>query len=198
VDRTILHVSSTWDGTAIEAEEAVRVVLIWQPDCLAIEVEAPFHDDPRPPEPPGSLDGLWNYEVVEVFISDVQGEQYSEIELSPWGHFLGLRFCAPRVRDGDPFFFRTEATRTETRWSCKATLERAFLPPGPARANAFSIHGPGDSRRYLAASPSGSEEPDFHRPADFPRIFSTNRPTNELEAPSPPSASDRPSRSPDS
>jgi hypothetical protein len=44
-----------------------------------------------------------------------------------------------------------------------AWLPRALLPPPPHRINAYSIHGAGDARRYLAWEPVPGEVPDFHR-----------------------------------
>lgn len=174
-----LHISSTWNGLSIPSAEIARISLNLGRKFLEIEVDSPFHDDPPPLEAPGSLDGLWNFEVVEVFIADRQGVAYSEVELSPWGHFLGLRFVAPRVREGAHFPVSFDSARTGDRWSGRATIDRRFLPADPCRANAFAIHGLANDRRYLAAAPLPTKVPDFHRPADFPRIFATTRPASE-------------------
>ncbi len=56
----------------------------------------------KPPAtiPAGSfLDGLWNYGVSELFIASVvPGGGYLEFELTPEGHWVALRFDAPRKR----------------------------------------------------------------------------------------------------
>ncbi len=79
----------------------------------ALNPQAPFlrwitrSSDPalfavKPPSaiPAGSfLDGLWNYGVSELFIaSGVPGGGYLEFELTPEGHWVALRFDAPRKR----------------------------------------------------------------------------------------------------
>ena len=56
----------------------------------------------KPPStiPPGSFtDGLWHYSVSELFIaSGTSGGGYLEFEMSPEGHWVALRFDAPRKR----------------------------------------------------------------------------------------------------
>jgi len=79
----------------------------------ALKPEAPFlrwttrSADPaifalKPPAtlPAGSfIDGLWNYGVSELFIaSAAPGGGYLEFELTPEGHWVALRFDAPRKR----------------------------------------------------------------------------------------------------
>lgn len=43
----------------------------------------------------GSLDGLWDYEVVEVFFLG-RAERYFELEMSPHGHYLALKLQGAR------------------------------------------------------------------------------------------------------
>lgn len=53
-----------------------------------IQIDAPYLNDPAPfAQEPGRLVGLWDYEVVEFFISDVHGDDYLEIEVGPHGHW---------------------------------------------------------------------------------------------------------------
>ena len=134
-------------------------------------VEAPFHSDPPPPGPPGPTDGLWNHEVVELFL--VGGDPaptYVEIEISPHGHHLRLRLEGRRniVESGLPLTF--EASIRKDRWQGLVRLPRRHLPPTPHRLNAFAIHGQGASRRYLAWTPVPGPEPDFHRLDLFPHV----------------------------
>ena len=138
--------------------------------ALRVAVSAPFHDDPPPPGEPGSTEGLWEYEVVELFVAgpaDDDAVPYTEIELSPWGHHLVLQLhgIRNRVATGLPIAFRTQ--RRGNLWLGVARIDMALLPQQPWRINAFAIHGVGDDRRYLAATPLPGERPDFHQPARF-------------------------------
>ena len=69
--------------------------------CMIFEVDAPFYNDPAPPEPSDkksdidskndkALMGLWDYEVVEAFFLCSKSEQYLEVEIGPHGHHLVL------------------------------------------------------------------------------------------------------------
>ena len=69
--------------------------------CIIFEVDAPFYNDPAPPEPSDkksdidskndkALMGLWDYEVVEAFFLCSKSEQYLEVEIGPHGHHLVL------------------------------------------------------------------------------------------------------------
>ncbi len=168
-----LIVASTWNGEAIALSEQVRVRLRFVASGLRIAVSAPFHGDPPPPGAPGSTDGLWQHEVVELFVAgpaDDDGIPYTEIELSPWGHHLVLQLHGVRNRVAAEPSIAFRACRRGRRWLGAARVDLALLPPQPWRANAFAIHGVGDARRYLAATPLPGERPDFHQPANFPAI----------------------------
>lgn len=164
--RTRLVVGSTWDGTPIGADERATLDLVWRDARLEVFVDAPHHGDPGPPGAPASCNGLWEYEVVELFLLGAD-DRYLEIELSPRGHWLVLELAGARhvVRSGHALDFecRVEASR----WSGHARIPVDWLPPGLARANAYAIHGRGPARRHLAAFALGGERPDFHRLADF-------------------------------
>lgn len=53
-----------------------------------MKVQARFYDDTRPDADPGYLMGLWDYEVVELFLLNSQTEEYLELEFGPHGHYL--------------------------------------------------------------------------------------------------------------
>ena len=52
------------------------------------KVQAKFYNDARPDAQPGYLMGLWDYEVVELFLLNSQTEEYLELEFGPHGHYL--------------------------------------------------------------------------------------------------------------
>ncbi|MEM7354605.1 MAG: hypothetical protein AAF657_27605 [Acidobacteriota bacterium] len=179
-----LRVAQTWDGTAISVSEQVLWRLSRAADGLRIEVDAPFHHDPPPPGQPGPCEGLWDYEVAELFIvgrspagwsaesavgvtGPATEPEYTELELSPHGHYLLLRLRGVRQAFERRLEMPYRARIVGHRWHGEALLPSRWLPPAPHRVNAFAIHGSGRHRRYLAMTPVPGSAPDFHRLADF-------------------------------
>ena len=156
-----LRIATTWSGQAVGPDEQVVVGLHDDGD-LVLSVQAPWHWDPLPDAPPGPVPGLWDHEVVELFILG-SDERYLEVELGPGGHHLVLRLEGRRqvLEQGLPL--AAWARPVGDRWTAQARIPRSWLPPGPHRINAYAIHGQGDQRRYLAWSPTGGDAPDFHR-----------------------------------
>lgn len=182
-----LEVGHTWDGHPLPPEQRTRIWLEAGPDGehLRLLVDAPFHGDPAPAAAIGPTPRLWEHEVVELFVAGAEGPagvHYTEVELSPHGHHLVLRFEGVRrvVEEGLPLPFRTwlPAVAEAPRWRGEAVLPRPYLPPpvpGPApyRANAYAIHGTAGPdaagrRSYRAAHPLPGAAPDFHQPHRFP------------------------------
>ncbi len=137
-----------------------------QQNDLVLGVDAPFHGDPPPVEPPGFTDALWTYEVVELFLLG-HASHYVEIEMGPHGHYLVLQLEGVRhiTRAHLPMTYTT--VHRGRRWYGHAQLPLACLPAGVERANAYAIHGTGDQRRYLAAFAVPGDKPDFHRLVPF-------------------------------
>ena len=183
-----LEIALTWDGEPVPADEVAMVsVANTGPEApagsLIVRVDAPFHGDPAPPGAPGPTPGLWEFEVVELFIAESGADsapdsplndevRYLEIELSPHGHHLVLRLRAVRqvVEQGLELEYRAEIDASTGRWTGEAVVPGAWLPPAPHRVNAFAIHRQGNGRRYLAWSPLPGPKPDFHQPARFPLV----------------------------
>ena len=168
-----LRVSSTWDGEPIPEHEQVVLTVTAAGKALRVRVDAPFHGDPPPPGEPGPTDGLWDYEVAELFIAgpdDGEETVYAELELSPHGHYLLLRLHGVRqvFESLQPISY--SARIDGGRWHGEALLPRRLLPPPLHRANAYAIHGTGRSRRYLAMTPVPGPAPDFHRLEAFTAI----------------------------
>jgi hypothetical protein len=169
--QTILTIERLWNGADALERERAAVAVGWVPGGLRIEVDAPFHGDPAPPARPGPCDRLWEFEVVEVFLAGASSpgapQPYTEVELSPHGHYLVLRLLGVRnpVDLALPLAFRAEIEGA--RWRGRAVVPFAYLPAGELIGNAYSIHGVGPRRRYLAAHAVPGERPDFHQLQHF-------------------------------
>ncbi|MBJ93771.1 MAG: hypothetical protein CMP23_04765 [Rickettsiales bacterium] len=164
-----LQIGATFDGRPLQSHERTQLRVSGLPESLLWEIDAPFFDDPLPAAPLGSTAGLWEFEVVELFISG-PAEQYTEIEVGPAGHYLALRLDGVRRVIEEGLQLSVDTAVHGGRWRGRVHIPRAILPQGPHRINAYAIHGQAAERRYLAAFPSGGEQPDFHRLDSFVEV----------------------------
>lgn len=164
-----LRIASTWNGEPAALREIATVALSARDDGLHVSIEAPLHADPPPAAPPGALWGLWEHEVVELFVLGA-GDRYTEIEFGPHGHHLLLRLEGRRNVVERLLPVDARWSRTQDRWRVEAMLPAAVLPQRPWRLNAYAIHGAGVDRRYLAWAPVPGDEPDFHRLGCFREV----------------------------
>ncbi len=120
-----------------------------------------------PEAPVGSrVDGLWEYDVVEIFFVDEDG-QYLEVELGVGGHHLVLGFDAPRrlVADFADLSFETRhVVLPDDRCVNEILIPRDLFPTSLKALNAFMIAG----GQFLAHHPVPGGQPDFHQPHTFP------------------------------
>lgn len=160
-------VSQTWNGQAIEsAEQAVLSVSLAAGE-LEVQIEAAYHGDPAPTLPVGECDGLWEFEVVELFLLGESGH-YLEIELGPHGHYLLYHLSGIRQVSATLHPIHCKAEISGSVWRALLRVDIRDLPLGSlSQVNAYAIHGQGDKRRYLAAFPVPGAQPDFHQPDFF-------------------------------
>jgi hypothetical protein len=169
-----LEIRKTWDGLPALPNEQARVGLAWQGSDLRLQVEGQAHGDTPPACVPGPTPGLWDHEVIELFLCG-PGQRYLEVEIGPAGHHLVLLLDGFRRPVAQALPLQITTQRHGDRWCARAILPASWLPPQPWTANAYAMHGTGPDRRYLACHPVPGDGPDFHRLNHF-------RPL-ELEAP---------------
>jgi len=158
-------VDSTWDGDPLGIDERVEVQIELGSAGAKIEIDAPYHGDPSPPDR-GSTPQLWDYEVVELFLLGAE-EHYLELEFGPHGHYLALELRGVRNVVASGMALKYQARVAGARWTGVAHVPAALIPPGMVALNAYAIHGLGTRRRYLAMAPVGGSVPDFHTLAAF-------------------------------
>lgn len=172
-----MNITTAWDGSVITSDPLVRVEITQTTEGLYIEVDAPFHGDPPPPPGPiGPTDGLWEYEVVEVFFLG-KNNHYTEIELAPSGHHLVLKLEGIRNPVDSNLPLEFNASINGSRWTGRAFVPNSLLPEGPLFVNGYAIYGTGPNRVYMSWIPLPGDAPDFHQPELF-RPLGTTEPQN--------------------
>jgi hypothetical protein len=121
----------------------------------------------------GFAEGLWEGDVVELFMLNPATGFYMEFNLSPCGAWWCCAFDAPRVRAaGFPAPLpgvRAEAVWRGAAWEGTLSVPLASLP----RALAFDADATagniafclGRPQRYVTLADLGGGTPDFHRPS---------------------------------
>jgi len=166
VEARSLLVAQTWDGQPAPRSDWVKVDLALSLEDILVTIDAPFHGDAPPPTPPGPTPGLWNHEVVELFLLG-EGDHYLELELGPHGHFLVLELVGRRhvVREIPTLDYRVR--QLGDRFIGQARIPLAWLPAGVHSLNAYAVYGAEDARQYLAWRGAPGHRPDFHRLETF-------------------------------
>jgi len=129
-----------------------------------------------------SVPGLWEKDVVEVFLRPESCDDYFELEVSPLGQWLDVHIRKPRV-DVDYRWdsgLRVHASIDKAGGVWIAVLEVPFAPMmgcfgdrkrpqiGDAwRLNLYRMAGEEPEREYLAWCPTFTAVPDFHVPSAF-------------------------------
>ena len=133
-----LLVDRLWDGTPLPKSATAEIRLEFRGSTALVAVDAPFHDDPPPDAPTGPTDGLWSYEVVELFLARDEPARgrlhYLELELGPHGHSLFLSFSRVRERQSQLDVLRFESEIDGERWRGHASFELTELGREDLRA----------------------------------------------------------------
>ena len=176
-----ITVSRYWSGDEAPLAERFEARCLWSPRHFGVLFNA-AQDGTPVVSPAPVLDrktiGLWERDVCELFLAKGGkfAGSYLEFEVAPTGEWLDLEITA--APDG-----------RETEWDfdsgmeCAASIEAgrvvmAVRIPWEAfgerpnagsawRGNLYRAVGAGETRGYLAWSPTLTETPDFHVPERF-------------------------------
>jgi hypothetical protein len=163
---TRLPIERDWQGLPLAAADQAWIAFERAGEQLDVAFDAPYFGDPPPPMAAGAAPGLWEFEVIELFIAG-PGEEYLELEFGPHGHYLVLQLCGVRKakpRPSQSALPLTYAVQIEGgRYRGRAQVPMSYLPDRSVRVNAYTIHGQAGARRYAAHAPVAGARPDFHR-----------------------------------
>ncbi len=128
---------------------------------------------------PGSfIEGLWEYDLVELFLLDSGGERYEEFNIAPNGAWWRCVFSSYRVReDAVDYAEPSPGIATSQRngsWSVAigipfSQLNIDFRAREGERLNVCAIVSNGHGREYLSTAPLDAVKPDFHQTVSYQR-----------------------------
>merc|ERR1712062_22120 len=134
---------------------------------LEIQFQAPFYDDPPPPngKKGEAYNHLWDYEVVELFFLSSTTGLYLEVEFGPHGQHLGLLLNKRKecLSHSFPLEYQAELLEENGLWKGTVKIPLEYFPPKVDQFNAYSIHGTEPSRIYKSLYAVPGPHPDFHR-----------------------------------
>lgn len=154
-----ISVDKYWDGTPLAPNDRVPIEVSFGP-TVTVRFEAKYPNLSIPDAQQGFFDGLWDYDVFELFAAGQDG-RYLEIEVGPGGHWLVYWFSS----------YRKRSEREQSRDGFKIenggfSFPASWLPAPPeeCRWNFYVIRrtAAGD-REYLAWRSDPTISPDFHR-----------------------------------
>lgn len=137
------------------------------------------------------IKGLWEKDVVEVFLRPESCEDYFEIEISPLGQWLDAHVRKPREDvnfDWDSGLeIKVAADHQEKIWRVwlvlpyQPMMKTGSLSTAPQigeawRLNLCRVAGEGPDREYLSWRPTFTTQPDFHVPSCFGNLLFLDSP----------------------
>jgi hypothetical protein len=168
-----LSLHQLWNGTPAPAGAGGPVHIDLSATRLALSWDLALPSPVRiPPSKPGFTDGLWDFDVLELFLRPAADPaRYLELEFGPGGHWLALAFSGVRRRSAEIRGLGPALHNdlTGTRWHGRAELPLSGLEPhaGPPPWTGLltAVLGNGAGRLHLAWPRLPGERPDFHQPA---------------------------------
>ncbi|MFZ4525316.1 MAG: UDP-N-acetylmuramate dehydrogenase [Chlorobium sp.] len=133
----------------------------------------------KAPSSGGFTDGLWQYGVSELFIARDPGGGYLEFEMTPEGHWVALRFDAPRKRvkgyevlSAEPWSREVSLVREAKCFGMEFSLQ--LLKPLISEGQVIALQCAASSGRgEFGLFPwwqRPSSPADFHQPDQFFRV----------------------------
>ena len=170
-DAALHTLDHDWYGEAVPGEPAWMLAL--EGADLVLRGKASTAPQRVRGDSPGRfLEGLWEGDLVELFLMNPANGFYLELNLAPGGAWWACGHTAPRVRvpeGATPLDSgRTRMVAGDTGWDVTLRVPVASLPwelafdPATTRGNVtFCLGSP---QRYLTVADLGGGTPDFHRP----------------------------------
>jgi hypothetical protein len=114
--------------------------------------------------PPRSADPLWRHTCCELFLMQVGGKSYRELNFSPSGEWAAYEFS--RYREGGPLAVPDPGIQVR-RAPGRLELEAAVDSPGKLRLGLSAVVEALDGSLSYWALRHAPGRPDFHHPDTF-------------------------------
>lgn len=176
-----VDVTRYWSGEDAPEGRIFEARLLWSETALYVRFEA-MQSEPLFVSESPVLDekalGLWERDVCELFVAPDKSEteKYFEFEIAPTGEWLDLgihQASEERVTDWEYDSKMTTASRIESdRVLMALKIGWSAFGGKPSvgdiwAGNLYRAVGEGETRAYLAWSPTFTEKPNFHVPERF-------------------------------
>lgn len=161
------------------ATGALTAAIVSCPETLNLVVDCGWPADSKELGEAGEFtEGLWESDVVELFLADRATGNYQEFHLAPNGAWWSATFSAPRVREERRFESKGVSVATSCNaagWSGFLRLPKSIvfldsLDASSCSGNLAAIIN-GHPKQYLSTSILPGEKVDFHQPRSFGDIL---------------------------
>jgi hypothetical protein len=118
-------------------------------------------------------EGLWDYDVVEVFISRTNRLPYLEVQSSPLNQSFALIINNPRISFETPTNLKTKIEITSKNpWVTVFNIPFSDIPGSGniLYGNCFSCLGSAKKRQYYALNINADDIADYHKPELFVKL----------------------------
>jgi hypothetical protein len=124
--------------------------------------------------------GIWDYDVIEVFLQPRKACPYYEFIVSPFNNYFELEIFKPRIdtnlnyKSNFDFYIFCDSQDFKT-WSAKIIIDSKSIHFDKNKdelyGNFFSILGAPKNRFYYSAFLPTQKNPDFHLPQYFKKLI---------------------------
>jgi len=176
-----ISIENYWSGEVATTGRHAETKLLWSNSAFYIRFEANQVEPLVISETPNlktKTIGLWDRDVCEIFVAPNPREanKYFEFEIAPNGEWIDLKIHRLRDKRETDFDYNSgmeSAAKIETskvlmtmkiEWKAFGRTPRAN---DIWKGNLFRCVGCGETRGYLAWSPTKTETPNFHVPEAF-------------------------------
>ncbi len=176
-----VSIKKFWSGKNAPEKRHAKTKILWSDTALYVRFEANQTEPLIVSEKPNlktKTRGLWDRDVCEIFLAPDENEprKYFEFEIAPNGEWIDLGIYQKpdeRITDWNYVSEMQSAARIEKDKVLMAIKVewKAFGKQPKAGdiwlGNLYRCVGAGETRGYLAWSPTGTKEPAFHVPEKF-------------------------------